>query len=238
MGLRIRILGVWLSVLALGTWAGGPLYQMLVVVPMWSASLPESVYAFFRGTDYHRKIFNFFGPPFMLARNLPLVVALIAGWHLPRHRTPLLVAVACFLGFGVLFTAGFVYPVNAVLFAQAGGGVSAEEVRRMAEQWIFRDRLRFVVGLIAFFAVLYAFRLPLPREQAVRQPGEPRVLADGRTAMFGTFTCGLYHLTASTPTRRAWRSARTSPTIDLRGVRWSDGYTGLVVPHGGVFARL
>lgn len=26
-------------------------------------------------------------------------------------------------------------------------------------------------------------------------PGEPRVLADGRTVMFGTFTCGLYHIT-------------------------------------------
>ena len=28
-----------------------------------------------------------------------------------------------------------------------------------------------------------------------RLPGEPRVLADGKTVMFGTFTCGLYHLT-------------------------------------------
>jgi hypothetical protein len=26
-------------------------------------------------------------------------------------------------------------------------------------------------------------------------PAEPRVLADGHTVMFGTFTCGLYHLT-------------------------------------------
>jgi hypothetical protein len=28
-----------------------------------------------------------------------------------------------------------------------------------------------------------------------RLPGEPRVLADGRTVMFGTFTCGLYRVT-------------------------------------------
>jgi len=26
-------------------------------------------------------------------------------------------------------------------------------------------------------------------------PGEPRLLGDGRTVMFGTFTCGLYHIT-------------------------------------------
>ena len=25
--------------------------------------------------------------------------------------------------------------------------------------------------------------------------------------------------------------------IDLRNVRWPDGYTGLTVPHGSVFAR-
>lgn len=29
-----------------------------------------------------------------------------------------------------------------------------------------------------------------------RLPAEPRVLADGRTVMFGTFTCGLYHMTS------------------------------------------
>jgi hypothetical protein len=34
-------------------------------------------------------------------------------------------------------------------------------------------------------------------------PGEPRVLADGRTVMFGTFTCGLYRLDAiDSPTPR------------------------------------
>jgi hypothetical protein len=70
-------MSLWLSVLALSTWVGGTLYQMLVVVPLWSASPPESVHAFFRGTDYNRTVFNFFGPPFMLARNVPLVAALI-----------------------------------------------------------------------------------------------------------------------------------------------------------------
>ena len=48
--------------------------------------------------------------------------------------------------------------------------------------------------------------LPVPRASAShehaghdsthhRLPGEPRVLADGKTVMFGTFTCGLYHIT-------------------------------------------
>lgn len=163
---RDRILAalLWLSVLAQATWAGGTLYQMLVIVPMWSASPPESVQAFFEGTDYNRTIFNFFGPPFMIARNLPLVLALLAGWHRPRHRNALLLAVACF-ACGVIFTLTYIYPINTVLFEQAGGGQSAEAVRAMARQWIFADRLRFAVGSVGFLAVLWAFRQPLTRER-------------------------------------------------------------------------
>ena len=93
---RLLVAFLWLSVIALSTWVGGTLYQMLVIVPLWNASPPESVRAFFRGTDYKRTILHFFGPPFMLVRMLPLVAALLAGWHSPRHRAPLLLAVACF----------------------------------------------------------------------------------------------------------------------------------------------
>lgn len=162
-----------------------------------------------------------------------------------------------------------------------------------------------------------------------RLPGEPRVLSDGRTVMFGTFTCGLYRLTGlegdnpelafshafpgadcavpvvigrfwiqtvpelhalvvldvSDPAapvevsrlvlgdeaRPHWLAADVSgrllvvtsanpedptlrfvevdsttgalrldarrPPIDLRRIRWPDGYGGRAVPHGSVFAR-
>jgi uncharacterized membrane protein len=76
---RALVFLLWLSVIALSTWVGGTLYQMLVVVPLWNASPPESVRAFFQGTDYNRTIVHFFGPPFMLARTLPLLAALVAG---------------------------------------------------------------------------------------------------------------------------------------------------------------
>jgi hypothetical protein len=66
---------------------------MLVIVPMSSACAPDSVQTFFGGTDYNRTIFNFFGPRFMMARKLPLVLALLVGWHRPKHRNPLLFAV-------------------------------------------------------------------------------------------------------------------------------------------------
>lgn len=166
MGIRDRILVglLWLAVITLTTWVGGTLYQMLVIVPLWSSSPPDSVREFFQGTDYNRTIYHFFGPPFMVARNLPLVLALLAGWHRPRHRYALLLSVACFVVFGVVFTLAYVYPINEVLFAQAGGSHSAEEIRALADQWIVADRLRFAVGCVGFLAVLWAFRQPIPLE--------------------------------------------------------------------------
>jgi hypothetical protein len=168
---RILLICLWLSVIALSTWVGGTLYQMLVIVPLWGASPPESVKAFFHGTEYNRTIPYFFGPPFMLARNVPLLAALVAGWHLPRHRWALLIAVTCFTAFGVIFTFTYVYPINAVLFEQAGGARSPDDIRAMANAWIWRERLRFGIGLIGFLAVLRAFRLPIPGEHETVRPG-------------------------------------------------------------------
>jgi hypothetical protein len=63
------------------------------------------------------------------------------------------------------------------------------------------------VWRLSDLALLHTLRVPLARPAGAdhaghgaaggehhRLPAEPRVLADGRTVMFGTFTCGLYHL--------------------------------------------
>lgn len=167
MTLRDQLLKVllWYAVFAWATWLGGTLYQMLVIVPLWSASPPESVRAFFTGTDYNRTIFHFFGPPFMAARTLPLLLAPALAWHRPDHRRPLLVAAVCVL-LATVFTVVYVYPINAVLFEQAGGNGSASQIAAMARQWIWADRLRFGVGVIAFVAILWAFRSPLHGSRA------------------------------------------------------------------------
>jgi len=161
--LRLRALDLllWYAVFAWGSWVGGTLYQMLVVVPMWSPDPPESVVEFFTGTAYNETIWNFFGPPFMAARLLPLVLALALAWDQPRHRTALLVAVVC-LATAVAFTLGYVYPINAVLFARAGGDHTAAEIEALVRTWIWADRARFAVGVVAFIAIMRAFRLPLP----------------------------------------------------------------------------
>ncbi|MDH4109910.1 MAG: DUF1772 domain-containing protein [Gammaproteobacteria bacterium] len=158
---RILIVLLWYLVFAWGSWFGGTVYQMLVVVPLWSAAPPDSVVAFFQGTDYNRTIFHFFGPPFMAARVLPAIVALALAWHRPKHRFALGTAVVCMIA-AVVFTLAYVYPINEVLFQQAGGGRPPAEIANMVDTWVLADRVRFVVGATAFVMLLRAFRLPLP----------------------------------------------------------------------------
>ena len=161
MNTRTRITQtlLWLAVIGLSIWVGGTLYQMLVIVPLWNASPPESIRYFFLGTRYNQTIWNFFGPPWMVARMVPLVGALLFGWHLSSHRKWLLVTVIC-MAFGVVFTLFYIYPINNVLFLQAGGNHGAEEIRAMARQWIIADRVRFGVGCVGFLALLRALSIP------------------------------------------------------------------------------
>ena len=168
MSLRNHALNVllWYAIFAWGIWLGGTLYQMVVVVPMWSAAPPASLRTFLQVTDYNRTIYHFFGPPFIAARIFPMLIALALAWHLPKHRLMLGVAAMCVVAI-VIFTLGYIYPINAVLFDQAGGDRSATEITAMVRTWIWADRIRFGVGVVAFVAILWAFRLPLPQQKGV-----------------------------------------------------------------------
>ena len=52
----VTVVLLWISVIVWSIWFGGTIYQMLVVVPIWSDSLPESLHAFFRDTSYNHNI--------------------------------------------------------------------------------------------------------------------------------------------------------------------------------------
>ena len=53
---RIVRFFLWWAVLGFSIWVGGTLFKMLVIVPLWSASPPESVHAFFKGS-YRKLLF-------------------------------------------------------------------------------------------------------------------------------------------------------------------------------------
>jgi hypothetical protein len=155
----VRIL-LWYNVLSLGVWVGGTVYQMAVIVPMWSASPPDSVRAFFQGTAFMTTVWNFFGPVTQVARALPLFILVAAAWTFPNVRS-WIVACASTMVFGLVLTRMYIYPMNDVLFEKAGGTLSADAVRALARTWIFADRVRFAIMAGGYLCLLRAFSLPL-----------------------------------------------------------------------------
>jgi hypothetical protein len=156
--LVVKIL-LWYNVLSLGIWVGGTLYQMAVVVPMWSASPPESVRAFFQGTSFMTTIRTFFGPVTQVARALPTFVLAAVAWK--YEARPWIVACAATLVVGLVMTRAYIYPMNDVLFEKAGGDLSPDAVRALVRTWILADRMRFAIMTGGYLCLLRAFSLPL-----------------------------------------------------------------------------
>lgn len=151
---------LWWAVIGFSIWLGGTIFSMTVIVPMWSEAPPQSVKEFFSETSFNKYIFNFFGPPWMAIRNLPVLIALVLGWDSKLHRQYLLITFISLI-IGIIYTLIYIYPINDILMTNAGADKSAEEIRTMVDKWIFADRLRFAVMFIGYFFLLKAFRLPV-----------------------------------------------------------------------------
>jgi hypothetical protein len=161
--LIVKIL-LWYNVVSLGIWVGGTVYQMIVIVPIWSASPPESVRAFFAGAPFLVHVRHFFGPRTMVLRVVPLFALLGAAWQFV-HVRPWVGACVATVTFGLLMTLLYIYPINTVLFDRAGGDLSPDGVRELAEKWIFADRVRFAIMAAGYLCLLHAFALPLSSDR-------------------------------------------------------------------------
>lgn len=153
---------LWWAVIGFSLWVGGTFYNMVVIVPIWSESPPDSVIQFFGETSYNKHIYNFFGPPWMIARFFPIIASLILSWPEKTLRKYLLVTSIIFAS-AVAGTLIYIYPINDLLISRAGAGLSAEEIKIMANQWIYADQIRFGFMLIAYVFLLKAFRLQLSK---------------------------------------------------------------------------
>ena len=156
--LLVKIL-LWYNVLSLGIWVGGTVYQMAVIVPLWSASPPESVRAFFQGTAYMTTISRFFGPVTQVTRGLPLFILAAVAWK--YNVSPWVLACAATMAFGIIMTRVYVYPMNAILFERSGADLTPDAVRALVRSWILADRVRFAIMSGGYLCLLRAFSMPL-----------------------------------------------------------------------------
>lgn len=162
MGTRelwVRIL-LWYNVLSLAIWAGGTLYQMLVIVPLWSADPPHSLQTFFKGTAITTTIPHFFGPVTQILRGVPLFVLVGLAWKYETIRPWITACGATFI-IGLVMTRAYIYPMNDVLFWRAGEGLGKDEARALVRAWIIADRVRFAIMTGGYVCLLRAFSMQL-----------------------------------------------------------------------------
>ncbi len=138
---------------------GGTVYQMLVIIPEWSQDLPGSLVRLFQGTSWAEAQGRFWRHPVGLLNSLFLIGALITSWPNRRRRRWLLICTVLLIG--VTFWTGLYFVPKGVvpLMVQAGAGMTPEEITARAEAWIFWDRVRFVVIVLAYLAGLLALRI-------------------------------------------------------------------------------
>lgn len=159
---RITQILLWLSVVVWGCMLGGIIYETLVVVPVWTAALPESI-----GVMTHPSypiVPSRMWIPFSNVHTLISIAVLIVAWNQRSRRMWLLFAMAVvILSHAMQF--GYFWPRNR---AMAGPGVSPAEVASMANQW--RAVNWFRVGYIAagFLATLRAFSIPFAGREPSR----------------------------------------------------------------------
>lgn len=168
---RIAQIFLWLFVVCFSLEIGAGLYETLVVVPLWSASPPESVWGWNADPRYAvravEKLWRFLTP----ALGLSAAAALLSGLQTPRdvRRKWLLASTVPAL---VLVATIYLYfaPTTAELFAsQARGTDAADEVTAKTRQWLALNRVRAVVFALAWLASLRALSVSSERDATRRE---------------------------------------------------------------------
>ena len=150
---------LWLFVIALGLDIGAGIYEARIVVPLWSAGVPETLAA---GNPYGRVAIDagirFWSIMTSLVAILALVT-LVSSFRTPAPlRTWQIVASVAELA-AVAMTLLYFRPVLVRLFMGHGEGLSTEAIRSTVGLWVMWSRVRIVVSLVAWCAAIQALVL-------------------------------------------------------------------------------
>lgn len=155
---------LWLYVVIFGVQLGAGLYETLVIVPLWSASPPQSVWGWNAlreanpqlAIDSGRRFWIFITP----AVGLLSVAALLTGWPTrPEHRAWLLAATLTSFTMALITFAYFV-PTLIGLMKSRPDGADAARVAAKAKTWAVLNWGRAVVLFLAWLCGLRALQIP------------------------------------------------------------------------------
>ena len=149
---------LWIAILAATINVGGNLFQMMVVDPVWSAAPPASVQVYFSDVRHFEALRNFHNNPFLFVGLLCHLASVALYWKTRALRRWLLVAlfakVAVVIGTGV-----YVYPINDVLMVHHAADITPTAAVELTRHWLFADRFRFLIKVVALLSLLRALQL-------------------------------------------------------------------------------
>jgi Domain of unknown function (DUF1772) len=137
---------LWLAVVAWALWFGGLVYEMVVIMPLWSTNLPNSVLEWNSRPNFVINPTRFY---------LPIVL----NWKSRSQKTWLILSTVCVIT-AFVFTLIYFFPKNEVLFRNQIAGLNGEEITAIANAWIRGNWIRVGMMTVGFFAALKAFGLP------------------------------------------------------------------------------
>ncbi len=152
--MHLPAIALWALVIALGLQTGAGIYETRVIVPLWSASPPESVIAFVSQSmrpDSGRRFWIFLTPLTGVICLLNLILALLTK---TGHGAYWLTASA--LGIAVIIVT-FAYFVPVLLKLPEASKRPPDEVQSTVRLWVRLNYVRAVVLIAAWLAALKAF---------------------------------------------------------------------------------
>lgn len=155
---------LWLYVIVLGIEMGAGLYETLVVLPLWTHSIPDSVIAYYQHNAANQQLGMTPGPRFWMfftpLLGLLSIAALLTGFRTnAEHRKWRVIGTGLCI---ITVTATFAWFVPNII--RLGSAevltMSRDEVASVANAWVSLNWVRAVVGSLALLASLRAFSIP------------------------------------------------------------------------------
>ncbi len=150
---------LYLIIALVGISVGGNVYEMLVLDPLWSASPPDSVRQFFKGTPFARAMQKFWLSKLAKYSLFVLLGAVLAAWCEPARRVWLVSALGA-TALQYALTISYIFPRKKMLF-RSSDDVPAEVICRATRQFIIANRVRLIFKLVEFFCLVRALAAPL-----------------------------------------------------------------------------
>lgn len=149
---------LWISVIAWSLWFCGLVYEVVVITPLWSGSMPQSVMEWNSRPQYAVIPTKFFAPV-AIAAVLSSLLCLIFGWRAVNRRKLLVISFAS-AATALSFTVIYFLPKNDVLFYQRGANLSGDEITALATAWLNANWIRMAIMAVGYVAALRVFSSP------------------------------------------------------------------------------